>query len=354
MKTYKNSPLKKTPVTVMIIILIVFSWFTANSQDFTKMVDKTYEVDKGSNLVIKNKFGDVKCLAWDQNSVSIKVTIKAEASNQEKANRIFEKIQVDLSGDRNLVQGVTTVGNINNADFSIDYDIRMPRWINLDLNNQFGDIFIDETDGISKIRLEYGAMEANKLNGLKTSLEIKFSDVETGYMKEADVNIEYSELDLKETGNLKLYSRFSENTLGKLAKLNLDSQYDEIDVENSGEVISVSRFSELDIEKISGDFDFDIEYGEVSIGYVAPGFKTGKVRNTFADAELEFDPKASLNLEAELQFGDLTYPKASSMNHEVVGYTTNIYKGKIGATSGISSQLNIISKNSNVQIGFTD
>ena len=339
---------------IILIIILFLPWLTLEAQEFTKTYQGKYDVDKGANLLIKNKFGDIKCIAWDESSVSIVVTVKVDASSQEKADRVFDKIDVELNGARTQVEGTTEVGSINNADFSINYDIRMPGWINVDLNNQFGDIYIDEIEGLARIRLEYGAMEANAFNGPQTDLMVKFSDAEAGYIKDGVLNIEYSEWKSEGAENFRVFSRFSEVTLEKVANLNLDSQYDEINVESSGAVISVSRFSELGFGRINGDFDFDIEYGELDVEYISAAFKMGKVRNTFAGASLTFDPKASLNLNAEVQFGDLDYPKAISMNHETIGYTTEIYKGKLGMASDTPSQLVINSKNADASINFAE
>ena len=355
MKTnQKNSIYSPILTKILIITFLLLPWITLVAQDFTKTYFKEkYDVDNGANLVIRNKFGDIHCQVWDEGSVDITVTVKVDANSQEKANKVFDKISVDLTGSRTKVEGITSVGSISNADYSIDYDIWMPRWINIDLENKFGDIYIDESDGLAKINLEYGAMEANAFNGPKTELTIKFSNGETGFMKDGTLNIEYSEWESSGAENLQVYSRFSEISIEKLAKLNIDSQYDEISIGSSGPVISVSRFSELEFDKIIGDFDFDAEYGDITINFVSASFKTGKLRNSFAGASLILDPKASVNINAEMEFGELSYPDShTSLSQETIGYTKNIYKGKIGAGSGTASQLTINTKNADVDIDF--
>jgi hypothetical protein len=338
-----------------LIALLIFPWMYATADDFTKTYQGKYEVDKGANLVIINKFGDIQCQAWDESSVSIVVAVKVEASSQERADKVFDKINVSLSGSRTKVEGTTSVENINNADFSINYEIHIPRWINLDLDNRFGDIYLDETVGVAVINLEYGAMEANSFNGPKTELTVKFSDAEAGFMKDGNLSIEYSEWESKGAENLRVYSRFTEIAIEKVSMLNLDSQYDEVNIGTAGEVIAVSRFSELEFARINGDFDFDIEYGELDADYISADFKSGKVRNTFAGANLSFDPKSAVAITAELKFGELTYPEAkTSMNEEIIGYTTHIYKGRIGASTSPASQLTIDSKNADVNIDFAE
>lgn len=331
-------------------------WMTILAQDFTKTYyQEKYEVDKGASLVIQNKFGDIHCQAWDESSISVNVTVKVDASSQEKADRVFDKVNISLTGSRTKVEGKTTVGNINNANYSIDYDIRMPRWANIDLDNQFGNIYLDETDGSVKINLDYGDMESNAFNGPKTDLTIKFSNVETGYIKDGTINIEYSDLDSKGADNLKLFSRFSKLTIEKIAMLNLDSQYDEVKTGSAGGIISVSRFSDLKFDKINGDFDFDIDYGDLEAKYISPSFKVGKIRNSFAGVSLGFDPKTSMSINAEMDFGELSYPKNNmSMSEETKGYTTHIYKGRMGSGTSPASQLTIDSKNADVSIDFEE
>jgi hypothetical protein len=353
MKTLEKLINNSLTSRIIILSFFILGWLSVSAQDFTKTYQGKYDIDKGAGLVIKNKFGDIKCQAWDESSVSIVVTVNVDASSQEKADKVFNKISVDLSGTRTKVQGVTTVDNISNANFSIDYEIRLPKWVNIDLNNQFGNIYIDETDGQTKINLEYGSMEAVSFNGPQTDLTMKFSDAKAGYMKGGNINIEYGEWELKGTENLRLYSRFSEITLEKVASLNLDSQYDEVNVGSVGQVIVVGRFSGIDFDRINGDFDFDTEYGDVNVEYISASFKTGKVRNSFAGVDLTFDKNATMTIDAEIEFGEMSYPKAkASMNHETVGYTTNIYKGKFGTNP--VSQLTINTKNADVSIDFND
>jgi hypothetical protein len=341
------------------ILLITFALIPSlilTAQDFTKTYYKEkYDVDKGASLVIQNKFGDIHCQAWDESSVDVTVTVKVDASSQEKADKVFSKIEVELTGSRTKVEGITTIGSISNANYSVDYDVRVPRWINIDFENKFGDIYLDESDGNVKINIEYGAMEANSLNGPKTELTLKFSQGKAGFMKDGKINIEYGEWKSTGNENLQLYSRFSEINIDKIASLNIDSQYDEVTIGSSGPVISISRFSELEFEKINGDFDFDAEYGDITVDYISAGFKTGRVRNSFAGTSLTFDPKVSLTVDADMEFGELSYPEEhASMSHETEGYTTNTYKGRIGATAGMASQLTIITKNADVEIDFNE
>lgn len=336
-------------------VFFILTALMASADDFTKTYKEKYPVQKGATLNVINKFGDIHCQVWEESSVSILVTITVDASSQEKANKVFEKISVALSGSSSLVSGKTEVGNINNGDFSIDYDIMMPKWINIDLDNSFGEIYLGEVDGSTKINLEYGAMKADAINGMASELTIKFSESTVEYFKDGEVSVEYGGFESEGAGSIDLYSRFSHVDVEKLEKLNLDSQYDEIEIGSTGQVIAIGRFSELNFDKIATSFEFDSEYGDVNVDYIGAGFTGGKVRNSFAGANLTFDPKASFSVDAELEFGDMDYPSGNtSLSKQTLGYNTNIYKGKIGSASTTSGQLTVRSKHADVNIEFAE
>lgn len=354
MKTYKLFEGKQLLYFGACFIMSLVLSVAGYSQDYTKSYNATYDVAKGADLVIKNKFGKINCQAWDESRVTISVTVKVDASSEEKAQKILNKITVELTGNQNRVEGTTSVGSTGNGDFSIDYQVRMPRWIDLDLNDQFGDIYIDESEGTAKIDLEYGAMGAKSFKGSSTTMTVKFSDITVDYVKDGDIHSEYSDCKIEEAEKLRLFSRFDDLKVDYTGNLVLDSQYDDVTVKGAEEVISVSRFSDLDFGKIMGKFDFDIEYGQLNVDYVGPKFGSGKIRNSFADAGLSFDKASVIDVDAELEFGEMTYPKSSSISHQEINYTTNVYKGKLGSGIATPASLTVDSKNANVKLGFSE
>jgi len=341
--------------TASMIILFIFSTGFAQGGDFKKYVEKKFQVNKDASLMIKNKFGDIHCQVWNESSVSIKVEITVEASSQEKANKVLNRINVELSGDQNQVKGVTEVDNMsfNNAEFSIDYFIMMPKSLNVDLNNSFGEIYVEEVDGDARINLEYGEMEVDALNGNSIEITLKFSEGSVDYMKNGKVSIEYGELDSKGANKLEVRSRFSELNLDKLETLVLDSQYDDISIGSTGDVEIIARFSDVEIEQLNGNFNLDAQYGEFSADYIHAGFDKGYVKTAFSGVSLEFDPKASFKVDAEMKFCTLSYPASGSkVTHSEQGYTTNLYKGTIGPDSSPTASLVIVSQNGDVDISY--
>lgn len=347
----------KTKTLIQLAVLGVIVFLISSpiaAEDFTRSYEKKFEVDKGANLNIVNKFGDLNCRTWSESAISIKVTITVDASSAEKANKVFDKISISLEGDRGNVNGVTKIdGSFNNVEFSIDYDVMLPPDANIDLTNRFGDIIFGSTQGSALITLEYGQMEGSSFKGPNSEFNIKFSEAEIDEVGNGIVNVEYGEWDNDAAGDLQIMSRFSTVEVGDMGNLDLDSQYDDVEIGSARNTVVIARFSEVTIGGVKGSFSVDVQYGEAGISSISAGFGTGVVSNQFADVSLGFASGTSCNVEAELSFGDLSYPSAFAfLSHEEKGYTTNIYKGTIGSNKSPQDRLVINSKNAGVKIDF--
>lgn len=349
----KNYSLK-TALILAVIALIGIS-LRANGEEFKKSYEKRFDVDKNATLQITNKFGDVHCQVWNENAVSVKVEIVVEASSQEKAQKVFDKITVDITGDRGKVTGTTTVGNMsfNNTEFSIDYYIMMPRSLNINLDQRFGELFVEDVDGSALINLEYGEMNIRALNGLKNEITMKFSEGSINYLKDAKIDIEYGELDITGANNLDLRSRFSELTVEKSESVLLDSQYDEIDLGTTGKLDVTGRFSDVSVDKLNGNFVIDTQYGSIEMDYIFSGFSKGAIDASFSDISLEFDPAASFQVDARMEFCSLNYPSSNaSVSHQEENYVNNLYHGVIGSNKSATATLSIKSRNGDVTVSY--
>jgi len=89
--------MKTLKISLLVLLLGAFVGSQAIAkEEFTKKISKSYDVNKEATLAIKNKFGKIHCQNWDKNSISIEVTITLEASSQEKANKYFDRINIEV------------------------------------------------------------------------------------------------------------------------------------------------------------------------------------------------------------------------------------------------------------------
>lgn len=344
-------------LSLTIILLGLFALHLSAGEEYTKKINKSFDVNKDAVLSVKNKFGKVHCENWDKNSISIEVTITVEASNQEKANKYFNGIDIALNGNSNRVTAVTSMEgrtfDKNNNEFSIDYMISMPKSISVELDNKFGDIIIDEVQGASKIDLGYGSLNAKRLMGEENKLSIKFSEGFVGYIKSANLELQYSEFEIEEVSDMVADSKFSELQLGKIDVLTLETSYDDDYIGSVRDLDVEGDFSDVEVRSLSERLIAEFDYGDLKVKNVDKGFKLIELSNSFSDAKIGFNSEASFRLVATVKMGDLDYPRDKARLSVVdLSYTSNKYEGVVGDNPDTSSKVIIESKNSGVNLYY--
>jgi hypothetical protein len=349
----------KTRNSILLIVALtaLISFQLSASDEFTKKVSKSFDVNKDATLTVKNKFGKVQCINWDKNSISIDVTITITCSSQEKANKYFDKINVDITGNSSIVTAVTTIeDNLfdkGNNEMSIDYMINMPKTINVEVTNKFGDIIMAEIGGMATIDLGYGSIDVKRLNGSSNKLDIEFSDGYIGYVKSSNMDLKYSELKIDEANDMTADSKFSDLEIGKIDVLTIETGYDDDFVGYVRNIDVESDFSDVEVRTLEQTLTANFDYGELKVKEVGKNFKLIDITNSFSDANIGFNPEASFRINASVKMGDFTYPQdRAKLSVVEMSYTSNKYEGLIGGNTDTQSKVMIDSQNSGVTLFY--
>jgi hypothetical protein len=358
MKTYTKKFNAMKTQKIRLIMLAMLIMLTASNisvaQEVSKTISKEFKVNRDATLSIENRFGKIHCNVWDKNEVTIEVVVTAKARNQRDAERMIENVSIDISGNANKVEAITSMPGKtsidNKSSISIDYTINMPRALRLVLNNKFGDIYVDENTGSSLISLDYGNLQIKRLSGKDHQLNMRFSKGTLGKADELRLEMSYSELFSNQINDLVIDSKFSTFEVENSVNISHDSQYDTNRLGDSESVRTVAKFSTITIGSISETLDLDVRYGGCTVKDVGSGFKEIVINNSFGTVDLRFAPEASFKLEAESSFGDVSFPKNSNISVEEVSFTGKSYKGVVGKDSKATRIVNITTRNGNVNL----
>lgn len=346
--------IKITIFALMLILILGIKGAKAHDE-YTRVIKKEFPITSDGQLIINNKFGKVHCNNWEKETISFEITISVEAINDKAAAKLLDRIDVIFTNSPSQIEALTTFaenGNRGRSHMQIDYMVNMPVGINLDLSNKFGDIFINEIMGKTKINLGYGNLEANKFGNSDNQLEVEFGKANVNWIKGAVVNLKYSGMDIQYAGSLYLDSKFSNLDAGKIISLNMNFEGGTLDMENSSSVKSKSKFSTLDIGRIDKSLNLDIQYGNCKIHEMPTDFTSIIVNNRFGDVSIGLDETASYQLDAELKYCDLDYSSESSkFSYRSVSPTQKVLKGVIGTgNDNPSAKVKIRSEYGNISL----
>ena len=343
--------------TALLILVLLAATSFARKEEFSKEISKSFDIDKNANLIVKNKFGLVHCANWDKSSISIKVTITVDASDQKKANSYFDKIDISLTGNRAEVKAVTEFGNNafgNNNNISVDYLIYLPASVNVDIKNKFGEVIVDEVGGTADIYVAYGSLRAKRLLNEDNKLKMSFSEgCFIGYLNSADVELKYSDLEVSEVKNISLETGFSELKIGAAEVITLESGYDDLYVGTVRDIDIDSDFSDLEIRNVKQRLVADYSYGDLNVKQIDKDFLLIDLDNSFGDAKIGIEEGASFKLIANIKMGDFEFPEDNARLSVVdLSFSSNKYEGVIGGNENTKSKVILETSHSDVSLFF--
>jgi hypothetical protein len=325
--------LKILAFTLMAMLLLGIKGAKAG-EEYKKVIKKEFAINADAQVNISNKFGKVHFTNWEKNEVAIEVTITVDAKSEQAAEKRFSKIDINISGSNSLVTATTKIDDGisgNKGYFSIDYMVHIPVTVNLDVTNKFGDIFINELTGKSRIDLGYGNLEVRKLDHADNLMEIKFGKARINSMKGAVLTLKYSTMKLDYAGSLRLNSKFSDLDAQRIIALNMVLEGGNLDMQKSSVLESRSKFSDIDVERIDKSLNLDIQYGQCRVGDMAADFSDINIRNKYGDVTIDMAESARYNLDAEMKFCELDYPEDKAWFSFRSGKPTEkTYRGVIG------------------------
>jgi hypothetical protein len=299
----------------LLILLALMSHTLASAQDHTvkRSVSRSFPVSLETTLEVTNKYGKIQVATWEKDSVVIEVDINLSESSSSKLKKLKEGTQIAFTGTKSYIVAKTVIksesGRIaselksitntisgSNKRIEINYMIYLPAYMDVVLNNKFGDIYMDDMDGQVDITLSNGVLKANRLKG-NASISLSFGNGMIRSLGSANMKLSYSDMVLNEVSQLDLSSKSSKLNVDSVNVLKIDSRRDKLYFTHVEYIYGKSNFTQIWIYDLMRESDLYMKYGELTIEHVMPAFSKLYVESDYTDMTLYFDREVSLDFD---------------------------------------------------------
>jgi len=258
----------KTIYTLLAVALLSIGTLLGQTE---KKVNNSFNTGETGSLSIKNSFGDIDIESFDGDRIEVEVTITVETRNQKDVQKYLDRIRIDVSESGNDVS-LRTINEMNGGnrvkEFSIDYDVKVPRKTSLEIRNTFGDLTIESSEGLINIDVQHGDASIGRVQEVENKqheLRVQFGDLKVDEISGADVRVQHGDFIIDKLYNGEIRLSFGEGNIEELAgRISLDIQHSEIEVDEI-----LKELEDLDVQlqfsefKASGfensDYEFDME-----------------------------------------------------------------------------------------------
>jgi hypothetical protein len=292
-------------------------------EEVKKTYKQTYTVNANTVVDISNKYGEIKFEDTPGNTISIVVVATVKASSKSRAEEALDNIKIYFAGTNSLVSAKTEIDKSNSSSWSnwfgginliykIDYYIKCPSKLVLNLTNKYGDIVLPNWNNNINVNLAYGDLNTKNINGNITisdsyselyigdvkgnlTVQSKYSDYVINTANNTNITMDYGDITAQSLGNTVLDVDYSDVLLGKTLDLKVESDYSDLKVDGCGEFAGSGDYSDFIIGSVSKNLTNRQTYGSLSISNATTTSGAYKITTSYTDVSIGGLENYSLN-----------------------------------------------------------
>lgn len=289
---------------ILFSLHLLFHPWLIKAQDFKEEIKhhRVFYVSPTATLELNNKYGNIHISTWEQDSISIDINFFISEKNESRFNKIKNNVDFKIDGNSAFLSAETVFGskyasffkNIKeatnlmssaNQNTRIDYFVKVPSYINLKIQNRYGDVFIPDFNGNLNVQLSNGNFQARKISG-SNILNLEFGNVIIEQLEQSTLNLNFAEVNINKAGQLDIISKSSKVNLKDCNLVKLKSKRDEYSIDNIGFVFGDTYFSKLSIYNLANEFNMVMQYGELKHLSIAPTYKLVRINSAYTNCSL--------------------------------------------------------------------
>ncbi len=332
------------------LLLIVTVSFYVSAQDAKKEYTESYDVNQGVTLDTDTKYSNVELLTWEKSVIDILVEIEVDAASKSKAESALEKIDVRIGKSGNTVSLETDFENgwSRNVKTKISITIKAPKWVNLDMENSYGDLFIQEVSGLVELDLKYGNMKAGSLSrGSEkpyNNIDIAYSNVEIDELGLLELEISYSDVTINNSQMLFVENKYSKLSGERAGGIITEGAYDKYTFDEVDSFVGELRYSGIKLGTLHKALDLHSGYTGVKIGKLSKGFDKVEAYLSYGNFIVGLEPGSAFKFEGEAKYGSVNISTGDRLSKSKENSYTRVW-GTVG--SNPKASIKVVTKYGN-------
>lgn len=313
MKKKKQQAMNYRNLLMMAVLLPAGMILSAQQFSDTRTLRKSFRPGNDPVLEVNNKYGDIHVMHSRSDSVTVTVEITASSGDRGKIDAMMSDVDVSFTmtgstvrAETSFRKGITPLfesvkgltKNLINFDsrLKIDYRIECPPETVLRITNSYGDVYIGDETPVLALKLSNGNLDAGAV-GNAQMMELTFSKANVRSIREGKVTLSFSELRTREAGMIKLAGTSSKAWIDICKSADLDSKRDDFHFGTAGVITGTSYFSDIIADRLTGEINMSVKYGNLSFENVDPGFRLIDIQSSYADIDMALEARSSYDLE---------------------------------------------------------
>ena len=346
-------------IAVLSILLAAGMYLKAQTYTESQKILRTFPASPETRVDVSNKYGTIQIIPWKNDSVHIAIDLYIESSSTSKLEKLKRSVDFEFTDTKYYVIANTVFGGKSGNFFSdlrdlggtiipskndvkIDYIVKVPSNMNINITNKYGDIYIDDMKGSVSVNLSNGDFKANSLMG-ETNISLNFGNGIINELANAKLNISYADIEIQSAGQLKVDSKSSKIRIREVDILRTTSKRDKYTISKINNLFGESWFTDFWLYKMNEEINFSPKYGALKIDSIPDNFSFININTEFTDLNFVFKRTAAYQLEILKHDNAILHLPDEYGELEVIGREEEAVhlKGMIGPSRNTASRVKI-------------
>jgi hypothetical protein len=319
-----------------------------------KIIKKSFNVSSNATLKVKNSFGNLNVITWNENRIEFDITIKVTGNNAEKVQDRLKRINVEFTATNELVSAITKIeknksnwwnwGKNMNLQIEINYVIKMPITNNVDLSNDYGSINLEKLQGRAKLSCDYGKITTKELMADNNDIRFDYSNnCYFEYIKSAKINADYSGFTVAKVENLDLNADYTKSVIEVAENVEYNCDYGSLKIDNVNNVEGNGDYLSFRLGNVFKNVDIRANYGSLKIDRIASKANNININSEFTGITIGYDESYSFDFDIDLEYASLRDSEDFNFTNKDIDHTDKKYNGYHGS-SGSGNMVKINSQ----------
>jgi len=314
-----------------------------------KNISKSYAVNPDGLVQISNSYGNIYLTLWDENKVSIQITIKVTGNNEKKVVEKMNSIDVVFDASSSKVSAITTFENTknssNNINYEINYTVKIPRNGSISLTNKYGNIEVPKLNGTSNIVCQYGDVNLGDFKNKTNTIKLSYSSNSTfESFDKMTLNCQYSHLTFQNINHIDIDGNYNTFNFQNVETLSIATNYSKIYSKSIQKFTCNGNYLTLKLGEIGNRLQINSNYSEINLAS-ATQTKVISINGNYSNTKIICPPDVAFDFLVNLKYGNfkenlgVTYTEKAEKNasKSLTGYHINQGKTNITVNTNYGS-----------------
>lgn len=330
MKIKFFNPIHYFVLSVLLLMPATLVW----GQENIRTIEKNFPLSDQGSVEIQNRYGSISLEHWDREEVAFLVTITAEGKDSD----VLDQIDIDFQVLQDEVRAKTEIDNTrnswwnpfkqNNQNFSINYRVQLPKTAKVTLDNAYGNIYWEETDGPTAIKCAYGRIEIGVLNHSSNRITLKYApNSAIDFIAGGSIQADYSGIRVNEAGAIKLTADYSKSRFDRIQQLDFEADYGSIRADEIGRITGNADYLSLKIGTLTKGLDLSMDYGGLGIENIQASTEEIAIVSDYTGIRLNADADWDFAFTVETQYAGFKTDFPLEYRRKIIETTDQFFQG---------------------------